>query len=249
MRQVPKELITRYVIIGNGRMAKHMRFYFDSLDISYQTWIRSQQSEEDLADILTDATHVLLLISDDTIDSFIEHCSTLVQNTKFKWIHFSGCLNSKYAFGAHPLMTFSHHLYPAREYQKIPFTIEAGDWSFADLLPGLPNPHYVISKSQKAYYHALCVMANNFSTLLWQHFFTEMQTQFAFKKTDLLPFLQQTFSNIEENPETALTGPISRRDKIALAKDLAALKEDKHFAIFAAFVKAYLPEAEPYVED
>src|SRR5580658_6221456 len=112
MRQVP-----RYLLVGNGRLARHLRFYFSSLHLTVDTWHRPE-SIAALHEKITHATHILLLISDRAIDEFCrEH---LLQSTAIK-IHCSGSLNSPYAYGAHPLMTFSHDLYEHDRYQTIPF--------------------------------------------------------------------------------------------------------------------------------
>lgn len=110
MRQVP-----RYLLIGNGRVAKHFRHYFTSLGLSFTTW---QRNQPDMQLQLRDVSHILLLISDQQIETFIQqHLS----NTSALLVHFSGSLISEKAHGAHPLMTFSHSLYDISQYQRIPF--------------------------------------------------------------------------------------------------------------------------------
>ena len=47
-----------------------------------------------------------------------------------------------------------------------------------------------------------------------------------------MPFLKQTFTNIINNTDNALTGPIPRNDKQTLLSDLQALKKDNYFKIF-----------------
>jgi predicted short-subunit dehydrogenase-like oxidoreductase (DUF2520 family) len=67
MRQVPK-----YLIIGNGRVARHICHYFDLLKIKkYTRWDRSQPVER-LHELAADANRVLLAIRDDGIEPFIE---------------------------------------------------------------------------------------------------------------------------------------------------------------------------------
>lgn len=221
-------------------MAKHVCYYFDYLKLSYQTWSRKTNPSGTLQNLLTTATHVLLLIADSAIDQFIAENS--LQKSEATLIHFSGSLLSKYAVAAHPLYTFTHAFYPPEIYQKIPFIIEENDFKFSTLLPGLNNPYYIIKREQKAYYHAMCVLANNFTTLLWQKFFTVMQENLKIKKEDLLPYLIQTFENLKNHSDTALTGPISRKDKSTLANNIAALENDEYQAIFKAFVTTHLPE-------
>jgi hypothetical protein len=64
MRQVPN-----YLLIGNGRVARHFQHYFSLLQLPYQTWHRHEPDTK-LTQQLESATHVLLLISDRAIAAF-----------------------------------------------------------------------------------------------------------------------------------------------------------------------------------
>jgi predicted short-subunit dehydrogenase-like oxidoreductase (DUF2520 family) len=236
VRQVPK-----YLVIGNGRMAKHMAFYFASMELLFSTWARSRDSLERLDILLQDATHVLVLISDAAIEPFIKQ-HLFDRHPHLLVCHFSGALVSAYAASAHPLQTFSDTLYPIESYHKIPFFTEEGKADFPTLFPTLSNPHYKIGKQSKSYYHALCVLANNFSVLLWQKFMREMQERFEVDYRDLTPFLQQTFMNLAHNPLNALTGPFARQDTETLFHNMEALKDDKFIEIFKAFVNTFIEE-------
>jgi predicted short-subunit dehydrogenase-like oxidoreductase (DUF2520 family) len=224
-----------YTIIGNGRLAQHFCHYFDLLNISYLQWHR--KSVETLASCIKPSTHVLLLISDKNIDEFILTHKNLL--TERILVHCSGSLISEYAYTAHPPMTFSYELYTLSEYLEIPFVIEKEGPAFERLLPGLPNAHFAIPRADKMYYHALCVMANNFSTLLWQKFFNELQNKFNIPKEAGLPYLKHTFNNIKKNHQTALTGPLSRNDEKTLQNDLQALSGDAFHSVFQSFIDAY----------
>jgi hypothetical protein len=234
MRQVP-----HYTIIGNGRIAKHFCHYFNLLHLPYRHWYR--QSPTPLADTVAKASHLLILINDAQVDDFIEQNPCLAEK---KRVHFSGCLVTSQAYGAHPLQTFSHELYTLDQYQLIPFIIEQEGPVFNEILPGLPNPHFVIAKQFKPYYHALCVMANNFTTILWQKLFQEFGNKLAIPPECALPLLKQTAANLMANYETALTGPLARNDSRTLANNLTALANDPFLTIFQAFVSAKQKENE-----
>ena len=222
-------------------MSNHICHYLNYLNLPYVTWARSKDNSKILSEYLSKSTHILILINDSAIDAFIE--TTILLNHLHKTlIHFSGNLISKYAHSAHPLQTFSRRLYPTEDYQKIPFMIESNGPEFSELLPGFKNPHYTINKNDKNYYHAMCVIANNFTTLLWQKFFSEMQNRFSIKTEDLQPYLDQTFYNIKYDFQNVLTGPLSRNDKKTMLSDLNALKDDDFFNIFDAFTKAFIKE-------
>lgn len=233
MRQVP----CNYLVIGNGRLAKHICYYFDLLRIPYQQWFR--QSPISLDSIIAPSTHVLLIISDSAIDSFIEQHSALLGTKNI--VHFSGCHVSARAWSAHPLMTFPETLYTSEFYPTIPFIIEQEGPTFTELLPGLPNPHGAISQNNKAYYHSLCVMANNFTTILWQKLFGDFETKFSLPAVIAMPMLQKTAANLTQDYTTALTGPLKRGDTRTLEKNILALKSanDPFEHIFTAFSQLY----------
>ncbi len=233
MRQVP-----RYLIIGNGQMASHLCHYFRYLALPFMHWYRSAYSFLELHLFLKKASHVLILINDDAVDDFAaEH---LAKYNYLECIHFSGVLASKFAYSAHPLCSFSGlEPYTLLDYQTIPFILDKESPQFATLLPGLQNPVYRIEPEQRQYYHAMCVIANNFTTILWDKFLKEMTNRFSINKNDLLPFLNKTFWNIKRYPQTKLTGPLARGDGVSLIKDLNALEQDDFHCIFNSFIEAY----------
>jgi len=233
-----KQVSPHYVIIGNGRMASHIAHYFDDLSITYHQWYRSAHNNAQLDEMLIHATHVLLLISDKAIETFIQE-HQLNKHQHLMLIHFSGCLVSSYAYGAHPLQTFNQSMYASSEYPCIPFMIDEHAPDFSDLLPGLDNPHYRIPASDKAYYHAMCVLSNNVSTLLWQKFYQEMKTRFDVRHEDLHPFLQRTCQNIQSDPASALTGPIARKDRETLERDLKALQGDPFYSVLKNIIHQF----------
>lgn len=233
MRQVPA---ANYGIIGAGRMAQHMLCYLDHLGLPYQQWCRKQDPlYQHFESFIERSDVILLLVNDDSIETFIE------QNPKLRYqqvVHFSGLLHTPLAHSAHPLMTFNDCHYEPEVYQKIPFIIEAESLSFSELLPGLPNPHYTIPQEAKVYYHSLCVLSGNFTSLLWQKFFKELQERWNIPHKALFPFLEQTLRNLQ-NPSTALTGPLARGDQSTVNKHLDALKGDSFYAVYQAFCEAF----------
>jgi len=233
MGQVPHQ----YAIIGDGRVARHFRHYLSLLKVPFRQWSRS--SNVSLANVILPSSIVLLLISDSAIESFVDSNVLLVEKC---CVHFSGSLVTDRAYGAHPLMTFGNELYNLDEYQKIPWIIEDCAPPFEKLLPGLSNPHFSINKNQKAYYHALCVMSNNFTTLLWQKFFNTLEREFHIPKKHLMPILQRSLRNIEQDHESALTGPLKRGDQTTINKNLAALSDDAFYDVYRSFVTAYQKE-------
>jgi predicted short-subunit dehydrogenase-like oxidoreductase (DUF2520 family) len=182
------------------------------------------------------STHILLLINDAAIETFI---STHLQQSKAYKIHFSGALVTDKAYGLHPLMTFNTSLYDLAKYQSIAFVIDHDAPAFADLLPGLSNPHVYLNKSLKPKYHALCVMAANFSCILWQKLFTSFEAELSIPHSLAFPFLQQQTQNLIANYQTALTGPLVRGDQLTIQKNINALENDPFQQIYKTFVEHY----------
>ena len=119
MRQVPQKN-RNYLVVGNGKMARHLSTYFVLLNLPYHSWWRS--SGENIYKKLLNSEKVLVAISDDAITKFT---SSLVKEFPQKtFIHFSGLLCVPGVESAHPLMTFSNKLYDLNTYLKIPFVTE-----------------------------------------------------------------------------------------------------------------------------
>jgi 2-dehydropantoate 2-reductase len=221
------------LIVGNGRMARHMARYRELLDLPFERWHRGMDGP------LPAASHILLLISDAAIEPFIaQHLS----GTQATVVHFSGALATNAAFGAHPLMTFGSDLYDLETYKSFCFVIDADAPDFSNLLPGLPNAHVRLAKEQKTKYHALCSMAGNFSCLLWQKFFDALQKDFNLPPETGQAFLKQQTANLLHDYKTALTGPLARGDMETVDKHMAALQGDNWQAVYRAFVDTYIKD-------
>lgn len=232
MRQVP-----RYLLIGNGRVGRHFQHYFSLLSIPFLTWQRSEPVVQ-LQRKLHKSSHVLILIADDAIEQFI---GSHLQDISAIRLHFSGSLVTDAAYGIHPLMSFSQHLYTLEHYQAIPFVIDHDAPAFDILLPGLPNQHVRLHKILKPKYHALCVMSGNFSCLLWQKLFFGLENEFHLPMTIAQPYFKQHMKNLLEHPHTALTGPLARGDIATIEKNIAALEDDPFQKIYQSFVEELYP--------
>ena len=230
MRQVP-----HYLIIGRGRVARHIQHYFSLLQLSFESWHREKTIVE-LHTKLNRATHVLLLISDQAIDDFFV---THLNNREIFSIHFSGSVVSSYSDGAHPLMTFSEHLYPVSVYQSIPFILDHDAPSFETLLPGIPNQHVRLNTALKAKYHALCVLSGNFSCLLWQKLFCDFSNELHIPSSIAYPYLKQQMQNLLSHSTSVLTGPLVRGDQETIESNLNALNGDPFQVVYEGFVACY----------
>ncbi len=222
----------RYLLIGNGRLSRHLQHYFQHLQLDYQVWTRH---DGPLKEALQGRTHALLLIRDDAMLDFLDTHPELQALTV---VHFSGSLATPLAWGAHPLMTFSQTLYPATDYRDIHFVVDSEAPEFARLLPGLPNPHHRLSSSLKARYHAECVLSGNFTSMLWSHFFEVLEAKLGVPRTAALPYLRRVAANLESEL-SPLTGPLVRGDIATVHRNLQALEGDPYQGVYSSFVEAY----------
>jgi 2-dehydropantoate 2-reductase len=230
---------THYLIIGNGRLARHLQQYFSILNLPYSTWARG--SSENLSELITAADRICLAIRDDALAEFVKTHPELVGKT----VHFSGSLNISGIFSAHPLMTFGPHLYSRDTYLNMPFITVKGEPSFRELFPDLHNPAARITAEQKALYHAFCVMSGNFTTILWQNIFKDFTARLGLNRDLIEPYLQQITENLLRDTEGALTGPIARGDTATIERNLKSIAGTPYENIYYAFLNLAQANAAP----
>jgi hypothetical protein len=255
--------MTKYLIIGAGKLAQHLQYYLSALGHAPLLWDRAQDPHL-LNTQIEKSTHILLAISDNALESFYRSRLAGFEKTV---VHFSGAVYFDGAVAAHPLMTFGPDLYTLDTYRKIHFVLSVGEPSgqsasepssqsasepssqsvsdkFACVLPGFPNTYSILPPESKPLYHAMCVMGGNFTTILWQKMLSEFATLGIPDRAAHL-YLQTVLQNTLQNPLTALTGPLARKDVGTIAKNLNALAEDPFQFVYKAFVTAVAPELMP----
>ena len=253
MGRVPEDTDCRWrhLLVGSGRLAKHLQFYFNEAEIPFQCWSRNgdpqfnslspqtyPDSQQRLSETLKNVNCVWLLILDREIQSFVHNHSEL---RNYQLVHCSGSLVLEEAPSIHPLMTFSSELYSPDFYSKILFVSETGRLGLKDLCPQLDNSSLAINSKLKPLYHALCVASSNFTVLLWQ------QAQREFEKMgvswkDLQPYLEQTTHNLIAAPTNALTGPLARGDYQTVSKNLDALADSPLKPVYETFLKLFVDQ-------
>ncbi len=235
MGQVPlSKQKSPYLLIGNGRLAKHFKYYLELQTIPYHHWWRN--SGFDLDKLLSQSSKILVLISDDAIEPFVKtHRSKAINAT---WIHCSGSLETPLAEGAHPLMTFGDRLYDLHTYQSMPFVTTSGRKCFKELFPELINPSQAISQEKKTLYHAWASMAGNFSSMLWTEYFQRLEQEFQIDRNLAAPYMNQIFKNISSN-QNPMTGPLVRGDNQTIEAHLSSLNKDTFKSIYSAFTGVF----------
>ncbi len=248
MRQVPQKLrhaleenlnssSSAILLIGSGRLAKHLQNYFELEKILFLAWSRASSSNEDLQQKIAQSTHILLAISDSAL---IEVCKKHEFVGK-KLVHFSGALFVPGVPSAHPLMSFSNQLYDLETYRSIHFVLEQGAPPLSELIPGLKNEFSYLENEKRAQYHALCSMSGNFSVILWEYFFKKLSSDLNLSPRIALPFMKQIEKNLEAalGKTSVMTGPLVRGDFQTIDLHLKALGSDPMAKVYQAFVEAY----------
>lgn len=225
-----------FLIVGSGRVARHIQNYFNLLNTPYDHWDRSQDPIAIQNKVLK-ATHVYLAISDSALEGFYRQKLEGLEKTV---VHFSGTLHIKDCISAHPLMTFGPEMYDLEFYKQIFFTL-CGNKSFSEAFPMLSNAHTTITPEQKPFYHALCVMGGNFTAALTKKMTQEMR-DFGIPAQACKLFIERSVENAIEHPQLGLTGPIVRKDSSLVEQHLQALQNDNYKSIYEAFLKTLWPE-------
>ncbi|MFV2072510.1 MAG: DUF2520 domain-containing protein [Thermoanaerobaculales bacterium] len=222
----------RYGLVGRGRAATHMARYLRLEGLLLSRWHRGLETP--LEEALAPAEVILLLISDDSLEQFVEARPALRGRLL---VHFSGSLVVDGLAGLHPLMTFGPDPYSLETYRSMAFIEEKGGTRFREVFPTLPNPSWPVEPNLKPLYHALCVLSGNFTTLLWAKAFEEFRNRLGLPREVLMPYLEQTCRNVAARGREALTGALARGDRDTAARDLAALEGDPFAEVYRAFAQ------------
>lgn len=227
--------MAKFLIIGAGKLAKHLNHYLEILELAPLSWDRTQDPLL-LKTKISQASHILLAISDSAIENFYRlHLAGFDKTV----VHFSGALHIPELIAAHPLMSFGPELYDRDTYFHIHFTLTGAD-SLIEALPGLPNNFSILAPEKKALYHSLCVIGGNFPVILWQKMLAEFEV-LGITKEAAQVYLETILRNTLKNPHSALTGPLARKDKQTILKNLEALKDDEFQKIYLAFIDIVAP--------
>ena len=262
-----EDLTIGITLIGSGRVGGNLLRHFVSHGLNICAVVEpklerhsSIRSTAPSARVLTTLPHVLpqdtdicvLAVPDDQIaplgallaDRPMLHAGALV-------FHVSGMRGADdllplqeagcHAGCLHPIQSFPEQLLPRERLEGIGCGIEGPDnfWTrardFAELLGWMPLR---VDPRKKALYHAACVYAGNFNTVLAAH--AEMLLRSATGSDDtcmdyLLPMMTTVLSQLHDRPaDQILTGPAARGDAATLADHMQAIG-DAHPELLAEY--------------
>jgi hypothetical protein len=230
MRQVPQH--PKYLLIGGGRLSRHLSHYFNLLNVTFASWNRNDHSTASLVQSIKDCDVVLLCISDDQLTPFYEQ----FKEEKTTFVHFSGAFQHLEIHGFHPLMSFGRELYSLERYQEIHFIgIDPID-VFKKIFPQFKNSYSPLPVHKKALYHSLCVLSGNGTTLLWDLVEQEFR-KMGLPPEALKPYLEQVTNNIISKQEGRWTGPWYRQDTKTVEANKEALNDQCLLPLYSELEK------------
>ena len=224
-------------------------YYSKNLDSSKEAAIfTNSKYYQSLKSIIDDCDTIFITTPDGIIEEIWNSISELPIENKII-CHCSGSLSSSifsnigdhkaYGYSIHPMIAFSDKYNSHKQLKGATITIEGiKDHldTFKDIFESLGNKVKIISKNNKAKYHAASVFVSNnvialFNTgveLLSHCGFTEEEA-----KESLYPLMINNIKNIgDKGIVNSLTGPIERGDSGTVEKHLQALNnEDRELYI------------------
>lgn len=219
-------------------------YYSKNLDSSKEAAIfTNSKYYVSLKDIIDDCDTIFITTPDGVIEEVWNSISKLSIENKII-CHCSGSLSSDifsniedhkaYGYSIHPMIAFSDKYNSHKHLKYATITIEGVKYHldiFKDIFESLGNKVKVISKDNKAKYHAASVFVSNnvialFNTgveLLNDCGFTEEEA-----KESLYPLIINNIKNIgDKGIVNSLTGPIERGDSGTVEKHLQALNNEE----------------------
>jgi hypothetical protein len=238
----------RPLLVGRGKIAKHLRFYFASQGVEVLRWENAREITPDFLKLMAQARSVWLLVSDAAIESVHDSILAIQANSPAKsekpvppFLHTSAATQVSGVAGFHPLMTFGPNPYDLETYEKIPFTSfgEASLSFLSSFAQAFPNPLQQIEKEHRAFYHAMAVMGSNFPQILWTSITKESEQKLKLPITAFDPILERAFINFINLREKSLTGPLVRGDVDTVKKNLHALEQTPFKPLYESFIQFY----------
>jgi predicted short-subunit dehydrogenase-like oxidoreductase (DUF2520 family) len=231
------------LLIGQGKLARHLVYYLTSKSIPFYHWPESRNlNNSEFVKLLSTSRLAWVLVSDRAI---AEVCAQIRElNTDLPLLHSSAATSVPGALTLHPLQTFGPELYSESAYEEIPFMLIEEEWQSdlplkSALKETFPNPVFEISNANRALYHAYCVMMANFPQLLWSQVEKESATTLPDPAKLFAPILKQTAANFLHFGKEAVTGPLVRNDLPTLALHEKALAHSALLPLYQNFVELF----------
>jgi len=234
----------RYAIFGAGRVGPNMARYVEHLGHRARVITKDDaiNRKDACADIIKRSDIVAAAIPDGKLNAW--HAEWRHSLGDRIAIHFSGAVSVNGAFGFHPLYSFPRSALNPAAMEDIAFACPRGGPMFADVFPGAANPHFEIAQGDRAHYHALAVLSGNLASYIWNEVARDIAAYSGMAPSRILQgYLRSIVDRFLETPTDSLTGPIARKDAVAVKANLKALEgEPKLSRLYEAFLEAAWPD-------
>lgn len=218
------------LLVGSGRLARHLSFYFKNTFIPYLSW--SRKSNSPITPLLKDVDVVLLAISDSALSEFYQKNLKDFRGTV---LHFSGAFYDENMKSCHPLMSFSNDLMTPDLYPKIYFA-ESEVGLFKQVFPHWHNPHFYLKNENKALYHACAVLLAAGTQSLWTKAM-EPLIKMGVPDSAVELYLKRVTEQFLLSKSAAMTGPWIRGDDITINKNLKALEASQLSTLYQELMR------------
>lgn len=216
------------LIVGDGRMAFHLKSLYERTSIPFEQWTRAESSLENLKRLAEQSRFILLAVPDRAIREMV---AVLGESVEVRIVHFSGLTYLPHILGLHPIAAFGNVLYPLDFYKNLNWTT---DQKRTQWPPFIFKSPLFIEPSNKPLYHALLSMCSNLPQLL--ALIAQRQfSQWNWPLGTLDSLIESTSRLMKENHSEMPTGPIFRGDHSTVEAHLDALYESDLFDVYREF--------------
>lgn len=234
----------RVLIFGTGRVGASIAPYASHLGnaVSVVSHAMAANDKSAVKALIRASDVVAAAIPDDRLHGWRDEWRAEIGERLA--IHFSGALTLEGVRSYHPLYSFPPHALDPAEMAKIAIAREEDAPPFATVFPGAQNPEFVVTASDRPYYHALAVLSGNFAAHLWNEAARGLVSRFGLPPEEILgSYLSGVVDRFKENPLSSLTGPVARHDAGTVAANLSALEgEPRLKALYEAFLESAWPD-------
>jgi predicted short-subunit dehydrogenase-like oxidoreductase (DUF2520 family) len=232
----------RFLIFGPGRVGRSIKAYVRHLGHEATLLSRAEAEAEKARTLIKEADVVAAAIPDSALPAFSTQWAPALDGKMA--IHFSGALTIDGIWSYHPLYAFPPSALPPEAMRAVAFAREEKAPPLAEIIPGAPNPEFVVKAEDRAYYHALAVLSGNFASFLWNKAAMGFSSRLKIDpETIVASYLSGLVDRFREHPFDSMTGPVKRRDRATVEANLAALENEPELvSLYATFLALAWPD-------
>ncbi|WP_425409185.1 DUF2520 domain-containing protein [Hyphococcus sp.] len=237
--------MTAYTIFGCGRVGLNIAHYLEAYGHTVDLISRRDLEAGRAACIerVQRADVIAAAIPDDQLSVWRDAWRCEFRESQIV-IHFSGAVSVAGAHSVHPLYSFPQSTLPIARMKEIAFACSPSAPAFETVFPGLPNRNFIIKESDRARYHALAVLAGNLPAFIWNNALKELSSLADTPAEDIIEsYLTSIIERFAENPTGSMTGPVARRDRTTVTRNLQGLEGAGDLKrLYEAFLDAAWPD-------